>query len=76
LNSIKAYKGKIMQTMEVSSNFFTVRELASYLKMKPITIYKHASGGKIPGFKVGSHWRFRRETIERWIKDKEKANCQ
>ena len=46
---------------------FTVRELASYLRMKPLTIYKHASSGKLPGFKVGSHWRFKKQTIDHWI---------
>ena len=49
----------------------TVRELADYLKMKPITIYKHASEGKLPGFKVGSHWRFKKETIDSWIASQE-----
>jgi len=49
----------------------TVAEIADYLRMKPITIYKHASEGKIPAFKVGSHWRFRKSTIEAWIKSKE-----
>lgn len=51
----------------------TVRELADYLKMKPITIYKHASEGKLPGFKVGSHWRFKRETIDNWIASQENS---
>ena len=50
---------------------FTVQELAKYLRMKPLTIYKHASAGKLPGFKVGSHWRFKKKTIDRWIEDQE-----
>lgn len=49
----------------------TVRELANYLKMKPVTIYKHAQGGKLPGFKVGATWRFKRKTIDLWIADQE-----
>jgi excisionase family DNA binding protein len=55
-------------------NVLTVRDLASYLRMKPLTIYKHVSEGKLPGFKVGSHWRFKKQTIERWIEDQEKSN--
>jgi len=50
----------------------TVNEVADYLKMKTVTIYKHAQQGKIPGFKVGSKWRFTRETIDKWISDQEK----
>ncbi len=57
-------------------NVFTVRELAQYLRMKPLTIYKHASGGKLPGFKVGSHWRFKRKTIDRWIEEQENTNSR
>ena len=50
---------------------FTVQELASYLKMKPVTIYKHAKAGKLPGFKVGANWRFKKTTIDRWITEQE-----
>ena len=49
----------------------TVRELAKYLKMKPVTIYKHAQERKLPAFKVGATWRFKRKTIDRWIADQE-----
>ena len=58
----------------MDDNVFTVHELARYLRMKPLTIYKHASSGRIPGFKVGSHWRFKRETIDNWIKTQEDFN--
>ena len=60
--------------MDEKDNVFTVRELAGYLRMKPLTIYKHASTGKLPGFKVGSHWRFKRTTIDRWISSQESNN--
>ena len=60
--------------MKDDENVLTVRDLASYLRMKPLTIYKHVSEGKLPGFKVGSHWRFKKQTIERWIEDQEKSN--
>jgi len=52
-------------------NVFTVQELAHYLKMKPVTIYKHAKEGKLPGFKVGANWRFKRSTIDTWIAHQE-----
>lgn len=50
----------------------TLTELASYLKIKPVTVYKHVGTGKIPGFKVGAHWRFKKTTIDKWIATKEK----
>ncbi|HTL69866.1 MAG TPA: helix-turn-helix domain-containing protein [Candidatus Eisenbacteria bacterium] len=60
--------------MENGDGVFTVQELATYLRMRPLTIYKHASAGKLPGFKVGSHWRFKRKTIDKWIQAQEKSN--
>lgn len=46
---------------------FTVDDLAAYLKLPKRTIYKLAQEGKIPGQKVGRHWRFHRETINAWL---------
>ena len=52
-------------------NVFTVQELATYLRMRPVTIYKHAKAGKLPAFKVGANWRFKKSTIDRWISEQE-----
>ncbi len=46
---------------------FTIDELVAYLKLPKSTIYKLAQEGKIPGQKVGRHWRFSRVVIERWL---------
>lgn len=54
----------------------TVDELAKYLRMKKVTIYKHAQEGKLPGFKVGSTWRFKKATIDRWIEAQENKNSK
>ncbi len=54
----------------------TVQELAKYLRMKPVTIYKHAATGKLPGFKVGSHWRFKKNSIHTWICAQEQADAE
>ena len=50
---------------------FTVQEVAKYLRMQPVTIYKHAKCGKLPCFKVGANWRFKKSTIDRWISEQE-----
>jgi len=49
----------------------TIKELASYLKIAEKTAYRFVSEGRIPGFKVGGSWRFRRSEIERWITEQE-----
>lgn len=56
----------------MEDTFFTVQELAQYLRMKPITIYKHASKGKLPGFKIGAAWRFKKSSIDKWIEEQER----
>ncbi len=47
----------------------TVRDVASYLKLKKRTVYRMAILAKIPAFKVGTSWRFKREDIEEWIEE-------
>lgn len=39
-------------------NIVRAKELAGYLKLTEATIYKLASRGEIPGFKIGDSWRF------------------
>ena len=48
----------------------TIQELAEYLKLSLSTAYKLAQEGKIPGQKVGKHWRFHRDEIDRWLKNR------
>lgn len=50
-----------------SGSVLTIDELADYLKIPKSTLYKLAQEGKVPGQKVGRHWRFRKETIDRWL---------
>jgi excisionase family DNA binding protein len=47
----------------------TAKELSQYLKLSESTIYKLASTGEIPAFKVGDSWRFELEEIQKMIKD-------
>ena len=53
----------------------TIGELAKYLKVSKSTLYKLCQDGKVPGQKVGRHWRFRKETIDRWL-DEEKEEVR
>jgi excisionase family DNA binding protein len=58
----------------MESDILTIREVAEYLKIKTKTAYKLASVGKLPGFKVGGVWRFRKEEIARWIEAQEQKS--
>ncbi len=45
----------------------TIVETAQYLRIPLSSLYKLAQEGRIPCQKVGRHWRFRREAIDRWL---------
>jgi len=49
------------------SEVMTIEELAEYLKVSKSSLYKLAQRGKVPGQKVGKHWRFRKATIDQWL---------
>lgn len=45
-------------------------EASAWLKIPKSTLYKLCSDGELPAAKVGRHWRFHRDTLERWLLDK------
>ena len=50
-----------------SSGLMAPPQAARYLGVKERTIYLWAQQGKLPAFKVGSVWRFRRSDLDRWL---------
>jgi excisionase family DNA binding protein len=41
----------------------TVKDVAKYLKLSVITVYKLLKEGKIPGFRIGSSWRVNKNDL-------------
>ena len=62
--------------MPEAGDFWTAEEVAAYLRLPQSTVYKLAQDNVLPGFKVGKHWRFRRDAILDWIKQKENKSTQ
>jgi excisionase family DNA binding protein len=52
--------------MASSEEILTISELSAHLRVHPTTIYRLLREGRIPGFRVGSAWRFSRAAIEVW----------
>jgi excisionase family DNA binding protein len=52
----------------------TVEEVADYLQVHTSTIYRLLKRHEIPAFKLGSDWRFKQESIDRWISQRESAH--
>jgi excisionase family DNA binding protein len=44
-----------------------IGQLSRYLRVPKSTLYRLAAEGRIPSHKVGRHWRFRRESVDRWL---------
>jgi excisionase family DNA binding protein len=51
------------------ARILTVSELSEYLHIHRTTIYRLLREGKLPGFRIGSDWRFSFDAIEQWQRD-------
>lgn len=49
---------------------YTVEEIAKALRLHPYTVRRLSREGRIPAFKFGGQWRFKKEEIDKWIKTK------
>lgn len=57
----------------MNPEILTVDELAKLLHLHIMTVYRLTKQGKLPGFKVGGRWRFRRDAVEAWMVDQAQA---
>ncbi len=58
----------------MTDEILTLKEVANYLKLTEKTAYRLAADGKLPGFKVGGSWRFKREDVSAWIEEQKPNN--
>ena len=56
------------------SSAMTVHDVAVYLNVDEKTVYRLASRGELPGFKVAGTWRFKREDIDHWIEQRKASS--
>jgi excisionase family DNA binding protein len=58
----------IPEKIEQTGRAITAKELAHYLSLPKVTVYKHARAGKIPCFRIGTVVRFDPHTIAAWLR--------
>lgn len=58
---------KNKQENPTMDKWLILEQIAEYLQMSTSSIYKMAQGGKIPAYKVGRQWRFKKEEIDGWV---------
>jgi excisionase family DNA binding protein len=44
-----------------------IRQAAEYLGISGDTLYRYASEGVVPAFKLGNRWRFKKDLLDRWM---------
>jgi len=56
-----------MNPMEIDHELLTVKEICDLQQVHQTTVYKLVRQGRIPSFRIGTDWRFRKDLIERWM---------
>jgi excisionase family DNA binding protein len=51
----------------MQENLLTAVQVARYLRVDKFTVYRLVSQKKIPAFKVGSQWRFKKKLVDAWL---------
>jgi excisionase family DNA binding protein len=51
----------------MQENLLRVDQVARYLKVDKYTVYRLVSQRKIPAFRVGNQWRFKKKMIDAWL---------
>jgi len=49
----------------------TVQEVARYLRVHAMTVYRMIQRGDLPVVRVGRGWRFKKDQIDRWLGEHE-----
>jgi len=64
----KSGRGK--HTMADSREVMNIRQASQYLGVSPDTLYKYVNEQKIPAFKLGNRWRFKKSRLDQWMEEK------
>ena len=62
-----------IERLEKRPTVMTLDEVARYLRINKSTVYRMARDGTLPAWKLGNVWRFKKDSIERWIADTQNA---
>ena len=57
----------------VAERLMIFEETMEYLRLKKSTLYRLVQTGQIPASKVGGQWRFKKEEIDRWLRQQQVA---
>jgi excisionase family DNA binding protein len=62
------------QGQPVLREVMDIRQASEYLGISGDTLYRYASEGFVPAFKLGNRWRFRKSLLDGWMDEKSGVN--
>jgi excisionase family DNA binding protein len=63
IEGVKAKPEPALDLREVMN----IRQASVYLGISPDTLYKYLSEARLPAFKLGNRWRFKKTMLDRWM---------
>ena len=57
-----------------AEQIMTLREVAQYLGLHAMTVYKLTREGRMPAAKIGGQWRFKRDVLDHWLESQMHQN--
>jgi excisionase family DNA binding protein len=55
--------------MAEAREVMNIRQASQYLGVSPDTLYKYVSEAKVPAFKLGNRWKFKKSKLDQWMED-------
>lgn len=62
--------GKGVSGMAEAREVMNIRQASQYLGVSPDTLYKYVYEEKIPAFKLGNRWKFKKTILDQWMERK------
>jgi excisionase family DNA binding protein len=53
-----------------SREVMNIRQASQYLGVSPDTLYKYVTEERIPAFKLGNRWKFKKTILDQWMEQK------
>lgn len=60
--------GSLPEQIERTRHALNARQVAEFLAISPITVYKLAKGGKLPSLRIGGAVRFDPRAVAQWLR--------
>jgi excisionase family DNA binding protein len=62
-----------MTSFRADDELLTAAEVAEYLGVEPVTVYRWCRSGRLPAMKLGKEWRIRRSALKNFLQRAEQA---